>query len=113
MTGFRSSNVDFWSAERVFCQFFPIRYLKEVVVVKVNENNDGKAVIFGEVLRFIGLCWFYIATFEGYIREEFWSSKPIEDFHGAPVRLHGFLSKRRFDNIISSLRYTNRPPPST
>ncbi len=42
MVGFRSSDAEFWTLERVFCHFFPMnKYLKEVVLAKVNESIEG------------------------------------------------------------------------
>jgi hypothetical protein len=54
-----------------------------------------------------------MATFKGYSKHKFWSSKPIEDFQGAIVRLHGFMSKTRFEALsVPWDTPTDLPPPT-
>jgi Transposase IS4 len=53
-----------------------------------------------------------MATTKGFSRNDFWSMKEIDAFKGAPFRFHGIMSKRRFDEILRSLQYTNTDPPA-
>ncbi len=53
-----------------------------------------------------------MATFKGFNRSEYWSLKEIDDFDGAPIRLNNWMSKRRFDTILSNLHYTDKERPT-
>jgi hypothetical protein len=49
-----------------------------------------------------------MATFKGFNRSEYWSLKEINDFDSAPpIRLNNWMSKRRFDTILSHSRATS------
>jgi hypothetical protein len=39
----------------------------------------------GEFIQFLGLWFFYMATFKGFNRSEYWSLKEIDDFDSAPI----------------------------
>ena len=53
-----------------------------------------------------------MATTEGNKRDNFWNSKPISIFSGAPFRLNQYMSGRRFKSILTALRLTSSAPPS-
>lgn len=44
----------------MFLLFFPKVFLQNVILVVTNKNIEGKKVSFGELLTFIGLCFFYV-----------------------------------------------------
>jgi Transposase IS4 len=88
----------------LFLWFFPLDFLHEVLLKKLNENLERekeRIIGLGEILRYIGI-WFYMATFAGFTRQQFWSANEIDDFQGAPVRLNSWMSRRRFELITTS-----------
>lgn len=98
----------------LFMLLFPLTYLHEVLLVELNKNlqqQGQRACGFGEFLRFFGI-WFYMSSFKGFTREQYWTSKEIDQFDGAPVRFHEWMSKRRFDMLLGCLDYTNRQRPA-
>jgi hypothetical protein len=97
----------------MFLTLFPVDYLQNVLLKQVNKNlrlQKEREAGMGEMLRFIGI-WFYMATFKGFTRNQFWSVKEIDHFDGAPVRLNDWMSKHRFDSIVSALDYMDAPRP--
>ncbi|KAG7359040.1 transposase IS4 [Nitzschia inconspicua] len=98
----------------LFLCLFPATYLDEVLLAEINRNLDkekARRIGLGEFLRFLGL-WYYMATFKGVTRAQFWSTKDIDPYSGALIRFHKMMSKQRFDLILKSLRYTNRLAPA-
>lgn len=95
----------------IFQLFFPFDWFESVLLANVNKNIEGPEVTLGEMLRWIGI-WFYMATFKGFSRGQFWSSKDIDDFEGAPVRFHAWMSQNRFNKILAALQYTDQEPPA-
>ena len=97
----------------MFLYWFPIDYLMEVLLVQTNERLEkvGRRLTLGELLRWIGL-WYYMATFKGYNRSDYFSSRPIDDFDGAPVRLNQWMSRNRFQQVLNCLFLTDRPVPA-
>jgi hypothetical protein len=97
----------------MFLYWFPLNYLLDVLLVQTNERlkDVGRQLSLGELLRWIGL-WFYMSTFKGYSRSDFFSSKPIDDFDGAPVRLNQWMSRNRFQQILNALFFTDRDVPA-
>ena len=53
-----------------------------------------------------------MSTLNGFSRKDFWSSSPITLTHGAPFRMHPFMSKTRFNDIIEALSFTDDSAPS-
>jgi Transposase IS4 len=94
----------------LFKLFFPLDWLQLVLLRNINNNIHGEEVSIGEFFRWIGL-WFYMATLKGYPRREFWSSKPVDDFDGAPIRFNNLMSKNRFNSILAALKYSDQDPP--
>jgi len=66
----------------------------------------------GEFLRWYGL-WLVMATTEGCFRRDFWSTTPVSMFHGAPYRFQEYMSRQRFDQILSNLKYTTLEASTT
>jgi hypothetical protein len=98
----------------MFLLLFPLNYLHEVLLGELNKNlakEKQRLIALGEFLRFLGI-WLYMLTFKGFTRNQFWSSKPISDFEGAPDCLTEWMSKHRFVTIVSCLQYTNQPSPA-
>jgi hypothetical protein len=95
----------------LFKLFFPFDWLQLVLLININKNINGEMVSLGEMLRWIGL-WYYMATFKGFSRNQFWSAKEIDDFEGAPVRLSCWMSMNRFNKILAALKYTDEDLPT-
>jgi len=94
----------------LFLMMFPVGFLVDTVIVKANEVLD-KPMDLSEMVRWIG-CWFYMGCWNGIQnRKQWWSVKERDMFQGAPFRLHDYMSRRRFDQILAALSYTDRPSP--
>ena len=95
----------------LFELLFPKQYLMDVLLTNINKNiGTDSLVSYGELLIWFG-CWFLIATITGPQRQDFWSSENVSLFKGAPFRLGDIMSRNRFDKILRSLEYTDRPSP--
>ena len=97
----------------LFRMCFPEQWVKEVLIPTTNKQiTSGNELTLSEFYRYLG-CHFYMACFEGVSdRRMWWSSKPVSMGGGAPFRLTEFMSLRRFNEITSCIRYTDRPPPA-
>lgn len=95
----------------LFEMFFPKKFLVDVILVHVNNNNKLGKVEYGEFLRWLGL-WFIMSTIEGPNRRDFWSMDVIDVFNGSPFRLNLYMSRNRFEDILYSLGYTKSNPPA-
>ena len=73
-------------------------------------QSMNNPVSYGEFLCWIGL-WILMSTVDGSDRRSFWSSKDINMFEGAPFRLTHYMSRNRFEEILSAISYTNKHPP--
>jgi Transposase IS4 len=98
-----NGNFDYQS---VFEHLFPMAWVKEVLLVKTNDNLDDQKITYGEFLRWIGL-WFIMATTEGCQRRDFWASANISMYAGAPYRFNDLMSRSRFEDILQSLQFTD------
>ena len=96
---------------QLFELLFPKEYILEVILPETNKSLQGKDVSYGEFLRFLGI-WFLMATLQGFQRRDFWSSKTITVYDGAPYRFGSFMSRIRFEDILRNLKYTNEVPPA-
>ena len=72
---------------------------------------DQQPVTYGELLHWIGL-WVLILTVNGSDHHSFWSSKSMNIYEGAPFLLGEYMSCTHFEEILSSIRYTNESPPT-
>ena len=95
----------------MFKLLFMKDYIEDVIFCKINVNINGSRVTYGEFLRWIGI-WFLIAMVIGLPREAFFSLKPIDPFLGAPFRVNEYMSKKRFDKILTAIRYNDTAPPA-
>jgi hypothetical protein len=96
---------------QLFELFFPKAYIQEVLLVETNKLLKGKDVTYGEFLQFIGL-WLMMATIQGFQRRDFWSVCLVNMFATAPYRFNDIMPRGRFEDILSSLSYTNRGAPA-
>jgi Transposase IS4 len=94
----------------LFEHFFPVKFLKDVVLKKINENIEGTSVLYGELLRWLG-CWLAMATITGPQRNAFWSVAEPNFLKGAPFRLNKIISGNRFNSILAAIEYTDDNPP--
>jgi len=97
---------------KMFMKMFPELFIR----LQLREMNKlpafaGNPLTYGEFLRFIGLM-LLICTTTGHDRRAFWSSLPVNNFSGAPMRLNNLMSLKRFESIISNLVYTDEDPPT-
>ena len=94
----------------IFEQFFPVSYIKEVMIPETNVFLDPP-VTYGEFCLFLGL-WMLMCTTHFDSRRDFWSSAPPDDFSGMRLRLGGYMSGNRFNDLCQCLFLTNHAPPS-
>ncbi len=91
---------------------FPKKYIVEVVIPETNKGLTHK-IDLHEFYVFHG-CIFYMSCFVGIDnRSDWWLTAPINMMQGAPFRLNLFITRKRFDEIMSALKYTNKEPPTT
>jgi hypothetical protein len=113
MIGFSRESIKNLAVLSLFLVFLPTHYIQEVILVETNKvivADGGKAMDFGELLVWLG-CWFFMATTKGFSRKDFWSMSEIDPFCTAPMRFNTYMSKRRFEDILKCLRFTNSEPP--
>lgn len=94
-----------------FLLFIPMAYITTVLLVETNKVLPGKKLLLGEFIRFIGL-WLLMSTTAGCSRSSFFEQTEPSPWEGAPFRLNEYMSKKRFEDIISSLRFTNVAAPT-
>ena len=87
-------------------------FIKHVILPQTNNNLPvgEKHVQYGEFLCWLGL-WMLMGTLFGPQRHEFWATHTINTFHGAPLRLGIWMSRKCFDTILSALSFTDATPP--
>jgi hypothetical protein len=89
---------------------FPVEYIKDVVIAKLNEELDSPTDL-QEFIVVLG-CIHFMACYEGISdRRDWWSSKPISENEGAHFRLNKWISWYRFNMITSKMVYTAEDPP--
>ena len=59
----------------------------------------------------LGLC-FLIATVISPSRDTFFSDKICDEYSDAPFRLTKYMSRKRFNQVLLAMRYTDKRPPS-
>ena len=85
-----------------------------VMLPGINCNLTTKKeckVSYSKILRWISL-WFFMSTTHFDNRQDFWDIKTISTFIGVPYRLNDFMSRTRFENILSNLCFTDSEPPA-
>ena len=101
------SNLQIWEG------LFFTSFIKHVILPQTNNNLPAgeKHVQYGEFLCWLGL-WMLMGTLIGPKRHEFWATHTINTFHGAPLRLGVWMSRKCFDAILSALSFTDATPPT-
>ena len=101
------SNLQIWEG------LFFTSFIKRVILPQTNNNLPAgeKHIQYGEFLRWLGL-WVLMGTLIGPQRHEFWATRTINAFHGAPLRLSVWMSRKCFDAILSALSFTDATPPT-
>ena len=89
---------------QLFEMLFPKEFVQQTILVETNKEIVGEPVQYGEFLRWLGL-WFLMATLMGPRRRDFGSSAPVDEFEGSPFRLNRWMSRTRFEAILSAMRY--------
>ena len=80
----------------------------------VTNNNlpaGEKHVQYGEFLCWPGI-WMLMGTLIGPQRHEVWATHTINAFHGAPLHLGIWMSRKCFNTILSALSFTDAIPPT-
>jgi hypothetical protein len=96
----------------LFRMCFPEKYIAEVLIPETNKGLQRK-IDLQEFYVFLG-CIFYMSCFVGIDnRSDWWSTAPIDMMSGAPFCLNLFMTRKRFDEIMSSLKYTDKELPTT
>ncbi|KAG7356336.1 transposase IS4 [Nitzschia inconspicua] len=96
---------------KIFESFFFQSFIKNVIIPATNQTMPGnRPLTYGEFLVFIGL-WLLMATIVGPERRDYWSTKPIDMFEGAPFRLSHYMSRARFELILRHLSFTDKQAP--
>ncbi len=91
---------------------FPEKYIPKVLIPKMNKGLMKK-INLQEFYVFLG-CIFFMSCFVGIDnRANWWSMVPIDMTLGAPFHLNSFMTKKRFDEIMSALKYTDKEAPMT
>ena len=96
---------------QLFKRLFPHKYVKDVILMETNKVLDKQPVTYGEFLHWMGL-WVLISTVDGLDRHSFWSSKSVNIYECAPFRLGKYMTCTHFEEILSSLCYTDKSPPT-
>ena len=82
-----------------------------MILVKTNQVLDQQPVTYGELLHWIGL-WVLIWTVDGSDHHLSWLSKSVNICEGDPFRLGKYVSHTCFEEILSSIHYTDDSPPT-
>ena len=100
------SNLQIWEG------LFFTSFIKHVILPQTNNKQPvgEKHVQYGEFLHWLGL-WMLMGTLIGPQRHEFWATHTINAFHGAPLCLGIWMSRKCFDTILSALSFTNATLP--
>ena len=96
---------------QIFEGFFFTSFIKSMILSQTNNNLPvgEKHVQYGEFLRWLGL-WMLMGTLIGPQRHEIWATHTINAFHGAPLCLGIWMSRKHFDAILSALSFTDGIP---
>ena len=87
----------------LFRMCFPEDWVGYSLIPATNECIVGGKMDLQEFYIWLG-CQFFMACFEGVSdRRDWWSPLPIRMDKGAPFRLNGYISLRRFEAITSAM----------
>ena len=98
---------------QIFKVLFFTSFIKSMILPQTNNNlpTGEKHVQYEEFLCWLGL-WMLMGTLIGLQRHEFWATHPINAFHGAPLHLGVWMSRKCFNTILSALSITDAIPPT-
>lgn len=82
-----------------FLRCLPVTYLKEVLLPETNRKMS-QPMDFSELMRFIGLVLLMSTARVGCSIRDWFSEAPPSPFEGAPFRLHMYMSRSRYEEII-------------
>lgn len=98
----------------LFLHLFGMKLL-EMIVKATNEKllSNNAQVNVGEMLQFIGI-WFAISTEVGFERDDYWryEGKLYDKDRVPKYNFVGYMSKTRYNIIMSSLHFTDEPAPT-
>eukprot|EP00968_Pinguiococcus_pyrenoidosus_P017329 scaffold1724_cov246-Pinguiococcus_pyrenoidosus.AAC.1 len=97
----------------LFEAMLPTDFVKDTMIPAMNKDTDGLGLSYGELLRWIG-CIQVMALHPGGQRSDYWRDESRSDpaLRTCAVKLGQYMSKHRFDQILSAVRLTDEPPPA-
>eukprot|EP00956_Cyclotella_meneghiniana_P035814 scaffold118478_cov62-Cyclotella_meneghiniana.AAC.7 len=97
---------------QIFCFFFPMAWLENVLIPKTNLNLK-RDISLGEMIRYIGLRMRIASVGGAFSTEDYWTTQEFDGEENAcPYNFREYMSKTRFDNITSALTFTDVPKPA-
>ena len=96
-----------------FIIIFLYYLFQDTLLSEKNVAIDGRVVKMGEILKYIGM-WLLMANVVTSCDIRSWfdnMTKPSE-WEGALFRIHKYMSVGTFEQIVDSLRFTNKTMPS-
>ena len=94
----------------MFILLFPMDFVQNVMLPKMNKDLEGQPITYGKFLCFLGL-WFFVATCSGF-SIMFFSIIEIKFCAGAPYQLNCWILFNMFNQILDVLQYTNYKKPT-
>jgi hypothetical protein len=95
----------------LFQMCFPEKYITKVLIPEMNKGLVKKMDL-QEFYVFLG-CIFFMLCFVGIDNHaDWWSMAPIDMTLGTPFCLNAFMRRKGFDEIMSSLKYTDKEAPT-
>jgi len=83
----------------MFLIFRPKEFIINIILVESNKHIKGEAITLGEFLWFIGI-WLLMSSQAGSKCSDYFSTKPISHFGGAPFSLNDMMSGNHFEAIL-------------
>ena len=91
----------------MFLIMMPMKFIEDNVIKKTNEILDVPMTT-QEYIKCVG-CWLYMSCWvEIHNRKDWWSTMVLSRHKEAPFRLNDYMSRNRFDQILSLLQHTDR-----
>ncbi len=95
----------------LFWMAFPEDFIRELVLPTTNIHLSPHLMM-QEFYKWLG-CHFFMACFQGIDdQDDWWLQQPVSMFDSAPFRLNKYMTKSRFIDITSRIRFTNKKAPS-
>ena len=91
----------------LFLILFLVEYIKEILLPKTNKLLKHLMDL-GEFIRWLG-CSFYMGWLVGISnRRDWWSTAEPRISEGVPFIINKYISRTRFESILSTLRYIDK-----